>query len=400
MKKNILFVDDEPLVLQGIQRMLRGMREQWDIQFAEGGEKAKELMAQAEYDVVVTDMMMPGMNGAEVLDYVRQHSPRCARVVLSGHAEQSLAVKCVGIAHQYLGKPCDAETLKRTISRLTDPGFFIQNETVLTLVSQLKHLPSIPAIYSQIVQMLRDPNSSIEEVGALIGQDVAMCAKILQIVNSSFFGLARRVARPSDAAGYLGMDTLKSLVLATNVFSQYETKTPAGYSTEKAAEHSQLVAAAARAIAKAEDASRAVVDDAFVAGLLHDVGTLVLASSLPEQFERVAANSGRDEYANELEIFGTTHGEVGGYLLGLWGLPSRVVEAISLHHVPGGSEVAEFSPLTAVHVAECLIAERAKSDRTCPGLDAEYLARIGLAGRLPAWRMAVDETLSAPNGHN
>ena len=123
MKKRILFVDDEPLVLQGIQRMLRGMREQWDMDFADGGAKAKEQLAVADYDVVVTDMMMPGVNGADVLDHARLHSPRTVRLVLSGHAEQNLAVQCVGVAHQYLSKPCDAETLKQTVTRLTDPDY-------------------------------------------------------------------------------------------------------------------------------------------------------------------------------------------------------------------------------------------------------------------------------------
>ena len=402
MKKRILCVDDEPLVLQGIQRMLRGMREQWDMDSADGGQVAVDYLAQAKYDVVVTDMMMPGMNGAEVLDYVRQVSPRTVRLVLSGHAEQSVAVKCVGIAHQYLTKPCDAETLKQTVTRLTDPGFALENEQVMTLVAQLKHLPSIPEIYSKIVELMHDPNSSMEEVGALIGSDMAMTAKILQIVNSSFFGLARRVARPSEAAGYLGIDTLKSLVLATNVFSQYEAKTPNGYSAVKAGEHSQQVGAAARAIAKAEEMPRSIVDDAFVAGLLHDVGKLVLASSLPEQFARVSADASRSGLAVEREVFGTTHAEVGGYLLGLWGLPARVVEAINLHHFPNGSVAGEFSPLTAVHVADCLIAERAsaKSGGLFAPVDMEYLARIGLTNRLPAWRDAVEEMLTAPSGQN
>ena len=402
MKKRILFVDDEPLVLQGFQRMLRGMRGEWEMDFAEGGGKAKEHLAQAKYDVVVTDMMMPGMDGSEVLDYVRGHSPGTVRVVLSGHAEQSMAVKCVGIAHQYLTKPCDAETLKQTVARLTDPSFAIQNEHVMMLVAQLKHLPSIPEIYSKIVDLLHDPNSSIEDVGALIASDMAMTAKILQIVNSSFFGLARRVSRPIDAAGYLGIDTIKSLVLATNVFSQYETKTPNGYSALKAAEHSQQVGAAARAIAKSEDMPRAVVDDAFVAGMLHDVGELVLASSLPEQFERATAHAGLNGLAAEMEIFGTTHAEVGGYLLGLWGLPARVIEGISMHHLPGASSAPDFSPLTAVHTAECLVSERtsAQSAKPAPSVDMEYLAKIGLAGRLPAWRDAVDETFTGPGGQD
>ena len=164
----------------------------------------------------------------------------------------------------------------------------------------------------------------------------------------------------------------------------------------KAGEHSQQVGAVARAIAKAEEMPRSIVDDAFVAGLLHDVGELVLASSLPEQFARASAQSGANGLAAEMEIFGTTHAEVGGYLLGLWGLPARVIEGISLHHLPGESKASEFSPLTAVHVAECFIA----SPAAATSVDMEYLAKIGLADRLPDWRAAVDEALTGAPGQD
>jgi HD-like signal output (HDOD) protein len=410
MKKRLLFVDDEPMVLQGIQRMLRPMREEWEMDFAEGGERACERVAATEYDVVITDMMMPGMDGADLLAHVKARSPKTVRIVLSGHAEQQLSLKCVGIAHQYLSKPCDAAALKATLARVTDGSFAVRNDRVMRVVLQLENLPSIPAVFCEIVRLLRDPETSMEEIGELIASDMAMTAKILKIVNSSFFGLAQRVSKPADAAAYLGLDTLKALVLATNVFSQFESNSPRGYSTALAAAHSQLVGAAARAIAQAEGAPRAVIDEALVAGFLHDVGKLILAANLPEEFQRLATSPEPTPLEAERAVFGTTHGEVGGYLLGLWGLPTAVVEAISLHHAPGETLTPKFSALTAVHVADALIAEdllegdapsspridaatterRPPSD-TVPGLDLEYLARLGLADRLPAWRAAVRE---------
>jgi HD-like signal output (HDOD) protein len=326
------------------------------------------------------------MDGAQVLAYVKEHAPMTVRLVLSGHAEQHLAMKCIGIAHQYLAKPCDAATLKNIISRATEPGFVSRNEQVITLVGQLENLPSVPAMYSRIVRLLNDPDSTMDDIGAVIASDMAMTAKILQIVNSSFFGISRRVTKPTEAASYLGVDTLKALVLATNVFGQFEATMPNGFSAAKASEHSQNVGAAARAIAQAEHASRGVVDEALVAGLLHDVGELVLASSLPEKFERVVAEAGSDPLAAERAVFGATHSEVGGYLLGLWGLPAPVVEAISLHHEPSESVIGQFSALTAVHVADCLVADRSSST-----VDMDYLTRLGLADRLPVWTDAVHE---------
>lgn len=389
-KKRILFVDDEPMVLQGIQRLLRPMREEWEMDFADGGEKAKECMGAAAYDVVVTDMMMPGMNGAQLLAHVKESTPKTIRLVLSGHAQQDLAIQCVGIAHQYLSKPCDAGLLKSTIARVTAPGFADRNGQVMTLVAQLGQLPSIPSAYSQIVEMLNSPDASLEEIGELIAGDMAMTAKILQIVNSAFFGLSSRISKPSEAASYLGMATIKALVLSTNVFCQYEQKMPKGFSATDAARHSQQVGALARAIARAEDAPRAVVDESLVAGLLHDVGKLILASSLPEQFERAIEAGAVDLPDEERAIFGASHADVGGYLLGLWGLPPPVVEAITLHHSPGESEGESFCPLTAVHVAECLLGAKS-GGASAPAPDAAYLARLDLADRLPAWRAAMQE---------
>lgn len=393
MKKRLLFVDDEPMVLQGIQRMLRPMRGEWEMDFAECGARACELTAATEYDVIITDMMMPGMDGAELLARVKEQSPKTVRIVLSGHAEQHLSMKCVGIAHQYLSKPCDAATLKATVSRVTEGSFAVRNQRIMQLVVQLENIPSIPAIFCEIVRLLKDPDTSMEEVGELIARDMAMTAKVLKIVNSSFFGLAQRVSKPTEAAAYLGLDTLKALVLATNVFSQFESNTSQCHLAALAAEHSQHVGAAARAIARVEGAPRAVVDEALVAGFLHDVGKLILATNLPEEFERLATSAAPTPIEAEREVFGTTHAEVGGYLLGLWGLPAAVVEAITLHHTPGATENPNFSALTAVHAADFLLS--ADSPEAAE-LDLDYLTRLGLADHLPAWRDAVCELTAAP----
>ena len=105
-KTRILFVDDEPLVLQGLQRMLRPMRNEWEMAFVESGRRALEEMATLPFQVVVSDMRMPGMNGAQFLSHVQELYPRTVRLILSGHADKDLIMKCVGTAHQFLAKPC------------------------------------------------------------------------------------------------------------------------------------------------------------------------------------------------------------------------------------------------------------------------------------------------------
>jgi HD-like signal output (HDOD) protein len=395
-KKRILFVDDESMVLQGLQRMLRPMRNEWDMSFVESGAQALELMAQAPFDVVVSDMRMPGMNGAELLNEVMKRHPKTVRLILSGHADQDLILKCVGSTHQYLAKPCDAETLKSTLLRATALEASLKNERIQKLVAQIDRLPSIPAIYTQIVEKLQDPEAGLDEVGAIISRDIGMTAKILKLVNSAFFGLRREVSGPAEAVAYLGLDTVKSLVLSLHAFSQFEDVKIPGFSLPALWNHSMETASFAKGIAAAEQAEGKLRDECFVAGMLHDAGKLVLACNFTEQYGAVVRLTNEKNFtmlAAEQEVFGATHADVGGYLLGLWGLPVPVVEAIALHHAPAECPAKVFSPLTAVHVADALAHEQQAPAEVGVGspVDASYLAELHLAGRLDVWRALLKE---------
>ncbi|MDP3071016.1 MAG: response regulator [Opitutaceae bacterium] len=390
MKKRILFVDDEPLVLQGLQRMLRPMRDEWEMEFSDSGAKALELMAADPFDMVVSDMRMPGMNGAELLARVMQLYPKTVRLILSGHADKELILKCVGSTHQFLSKPCDPEAIRTTIRRAAATDDALQSDALKQLVGRLGRLPSVPTLYSEIIDALHDPDVTLDTVGRIVGKDIAMTAQILKLVNSAFFGLRRQVSSPAEAANYLGLDTLRSLVLSINAFSQFEKVAIPGFSFPALWTHSVDTGATAKAIAQLEDADRKLADEAFVAGLLHDTGKMVLAANCPAEYAevlRLTAQEGLVPCEAEQRVFGVNHADVGGYLLGLWGLPVTVVEAIAFHHRPASAAVKSFCPLTAVHVANALVhhaAEPSPADE--PRLDAAYLQSLGLEARLPIWR--------------
>ncbi len=391
MKKRILFVDDEALVLQGLQRMLRPMREEWEMEFLDSGAKALERMAVSPFDVVVSDMRMPGMNGAELLSRVMQQYPQTVRLILSGHADKELILKCVGSTHQFLAKPSDPEAIKAVVRRASATDDAMQNDTLKRLVAKMDRLPSIPSLYTEIVEALHDPEVALETVGNIIAKDIAMTAQILKLVNSAFFGLRRQVSSPAEAANYLGLDTIRSLVLSINAFSQYDSVKIEGFSFAALWTHSLDTGAAAKAVAQLEDADRKLADEAFVAGLLHDTGKIVLAANYADQYGEVMKlmqNDGLEQCQAEQRVFGATHANVGGYLLGLWGLPVPVVEAIAFHHRPSDAVEKTFCPLTAVHVANALLHETAGTSATSPNprLDAAYLTALGLTGRWPAWQ--------------
>jgi len=392
-KKRIIFVDDEALVLQGLQRMLRPLRDEWEMEFVDSGAKALERMAQTPVDVVVSDMRMPGMNGAELLGEVMKRHPKTVRIILSGHADKDLILKCVGSTHQYLAKPCDADSLKATVLRAASTENSLRDEKLKELVARMDRLPSIPSLYVQIVEAFQNPEVTLDQVGEIIAKDMAMTAKILKLVNSAFFGLRRQVSSPSEAANYLGLDTIRSLVLSLNAFSQFEALPLGEFSIEGLWNHSLNTAAIAKAIALTHDDNPKLADEAFIAGMLHDVGKLVLAANYTKQFDqslRLASDNKIDLSVAEQEVFGASHADVGGYLLGLWGLPVSVVEAIALHHSPGKSIQKRFSPLTAVHAANGISHEReaANDPPSFTRIDSEYLTDLGLIEHLNTWRKA------------
>jgi HD-like signal output (HDOD) protein len=391
MKRRILFVDDESKVLRGLQRMLRAMRDEWDMAFAQSAEQALDALAVEHFDVLVTDMRMPGMDGAQLLTTVRRRHPEVVRVVLSGHSEQESILRSVGTTHQYLAKPCDPEQLKNVIARACALRDTLTDESLRQLVSQMNTLPSLPQTYVKIMETLRSPDASTKEVGQIIAGDVGMTAKILQIVNSAFFGLRRHVPDPVQAAALLGIDILKALVLSVHIFSQLDEATVEGFSLEALRTHSTVTATLAKRTAAAEDCDARSCDHAFMAGLLHDVGKLIIAANVPERYRdvlRLAREEGLASWVAEERLLATTHAEVGAYLLGIWGLPDPIIEAVAFHHHPDGAPVSTFNALAAVHIADCLQHEE---DAASPApdnerLNAEFLARMGLSARLPAWR--------------
>jgi HD-like signal output (HDOD) protein len=390
--RRVLFVDDEPKILEGLQRMLRSMRNEWEMEFAIGGPAALELLNAGSFDVIVTDMRMPAMDGAQLLAQVREFHPQIVRIVLSGHSDQEMILSSVGPAHQYLSKPCDAELLKETVRRACALRDLLTNETLTLLVSQMQSLPSLPSLYAEMMQQLESPDPSIKKIGAIISKDPGMTAKILQMVNSAFFGLRRHISNPADAAGLLGLDIVKALVLSIQIFSKFSVPRIPGFSLEELWEHNVAVGSLSKQIAKAEKQNQQLVDDSFTAGLLHECGKLVLAARLPQEYGEMLALTSTEQISMmeaERRIFGATYPEVGAYLLGLWGLPDSIVEAVAFHRSPNQCPGDEFCPLAAVHVADHLLGEsdsEGEKNGAAAEVDLVYLARLGLDDRMDSWK--------------
>lgn len=383
----VLFVDDETRVLQALQRMLRPLRNEWSMEFVERGDAALAEMAKSPFDVVVSDMRMPGMSGAELLTEVMKLYPSTVRLILSGQADHELVCRTVGPTHQYLSKPCDAETLKATVTRAAKLRSLLTDPSLRLLVGSMNTLPSLPTLYVQLVELMQQPDASLKSIGELVAKDMGMSAKILQLVNSAFFGLKRNISNAVEASSLLGVETIQSLVLSVHAFSKLDTTQLAGFDPEQLWEDSMTVATLAKRICLAENGGKMQAEQAFIAGMLHDCGKMLLAANLPEQFAqtlRLIRDRGVTSQVAEREIIGASHAEIGAYLLGLWGIADPIIEAVAYHHQPMAAPTREFSPLSAIHVASALCGAL-KGHPVKGALDAAYLKVIGREERLPAW---------------
>jgi putative nucleotidyltransferase with HDIG domain len=371
--KRVLFVDHQPRVLEGLKRMLRPLREEWTMDFARGGRAALRQLAEYRYDVLVTDVSMPDIDATELLSETIRISPQTVRIVLCGGRDIEATLRSASLAHQYLAKPCDVATIQATVEKALSLQTILDDAALAELIGRVQSLPSPPAIYFQLMDAVRCDNISAADLGAIIAQDLGMTAKVLQFANSPLFAPARAIASPEQAVVYLGVDMVRALAITESVFSQFGRRNHPGFSPEELQDHSYQVAAMARKIARERRIAPQFVADIFLGGLMHDIGKLLLGSNFPAEYREVVRCFGDPEALRETEsrLFGTTHAEVGAYLLWLWGVPASVAGIVAQHHL-ADSDSAATNPAAIVQLADRMVREGESPS------GGEYLARIGL----------------------
>lgn len=387
MKYTVLFVDDETRILERMKRQLEPFRDEFDYRFASSGSDALAMLAQGSYHVIVADMIMPGMNGAELLAEAKRRHPEVVRMILSAHAERENAMRAVPVAHQFLSKPCHPDRLNEVIRRSADLRLLLAENELAGIVGNVGSLPSPPAIFTSLTQTLADPDSSIRDVAGIVEQDPAMVAKVLQLVNSAFFGLGRHLNTIQDAVGFLGMKMIRNLTLSLKVFHSFGDDFPKGFDPEAERHHTLTVANLTRSIIREES----VRDDAFLAGILHDIGKLLIATRRKEEFGemiRESSETGVPLVVLEAKNWEITHAQIGAYLLGIWGIPLAIVEAVAHHHFPARVKSKDFDLVGALWLSNQLIHEQT-GDRLSTK-DLEYLQQYKLVHALDEWRYVAE----------
>jgi HD-like signal output (HDOD) protein/CheY-like chemotaxis protein len=399
-KKKILFVDDEIGVLQGLERMLFEMSEQWDMCFVDSAAKALDELSRSEFDVIVSDMRMPGMDGATLLAHVHDEYPNVVRVILTGYSELEATLRAMPVAHSFLTKPCKPAVLEEVVRRSLDLQNLLESDSLRTVVGSVAGLPVRPEVYTRLTEAIADPHVELGHLARIVSADLSLAAKVLHLTNSAFFGSKRKFVNIEQAVSFIGIRMLRKVVLAAEVFSAFsEKQSLGGLSLEREQRHGLVCAGIARRIAPDPE----IGEYAFLAGMVHDIGKLVLASRAPKLMRQLTRQKPGEQPSQitEIEVMGTTHGRIGAYLLGLWGIEQQIVEAVAYHHEPAVVRSSKFDLPIIVHVADAVVhaIENEREGRSKEiEVDREHLAALGVLDRLEEWRAAGHELWDRESG--
>ena len=391
----ILIVDDDPLILKALNRTFRMQRPRWTAEVVDSGEEAVRRLDTTPFDLVLTDMQMPGMDGSHVLRHARQVQPSAVRVVLSGHAPLRRILEAEGDYHRFLVKPVDPNDLLAIIE-----GFVLdpQEEGAALargLVAGLDHIPSLPYNLAKLRSLLAQAEPDAQAVAAVILQDIGFASKVLKLVNSAYMPFRRSITDLRQAIDFLGMELIKEMVMDRGVMVSALDESPEGMSLQSLWAHSRQVALVARELILQETGDPHAAGEAYSVGLLHDIGRVVLATN-PACAYRTILEEAHDpgEMLTHLERarLGTDHVQVGAQLLGLWGLPEPFGSALREQH---GTDLRQHTSLVslALHIAHFQPGSGSAPDRFVEGsfLAGDPLTFVDSAqalwqGALARWR--------------
>lgn len=381
----VLFVDDDAALLSDLRDMLYMSGVDWEIRTATSGEEALMYLDNGIFDVVVADMKMPGIDGAELLAMVRDQYPDAMRILMSGNSDLSFTQRLVPQAHQFLHKPCEPSLVISLIERACELGQRLSDPELRRTLGQITELPRPPQSILRLNSLLDSPDSDVQDIAEVVEQDMALTVRLFQLVNSAYYGLNRNIGDIREAIAYLGMNAVRNLAVSVEVYRSLTAVSVSHADTlQELYDQGTRVAQIAKQLVLVRDQA----NEAFVAGLLHDVGLLALVSYFPDRYDELmnaTQRSGLSIWEVEMEIVGASHADLGAYLLNLWGLPFTVVEAVARHHDASSLLHRKMDPTHAVGIAAAIASTTspgANRENADPNLDTTYLKELGVLERV------------------
>lgn len=374
---SLLFVDDEQPILRSLHRLFR--ETDHSCFFAESGKEALAVLEKNEIELIVSDMRMPGMNGHELLKIVKERYPGTMRLILSGYAQEQEIFRAImdGSAKMYLLKPWNNENLLHTVDSILKSMEMLRNKKLLDKIEQMDRLPTLSSVYHRLCKMI-EQEAEIKHLVPLIEGDPVIAGKVLQFANSAFVGI--RTGSIQQAIAYLGLSVLKSIVLASSILDSSPTDTATLVRQESLWKHASLTNKILLSFCS-QLLKRKVPDEWAAAGLLHDIGKIVLLKQYNSQYltlyGQLVESENMEFMERETEVFGISHPEIGGYLLNWWQLPYPIVEAALFHHMPLAAPVINKEVVSLVHLSD-YYAWRAVKPADSLYLDSSVFELLGL----------------------
>lgn len=384
--RRVLLVDDEPRVLEGLGRQLRPLRRRWQVEMVSDGQTALESVAAAPPEVIISDMMMPGMDGAELLSRVREDHPEVIRMVLSGHMGEGSILRAVSVAHRTLTKPCPADCLRGILEQVDRLCQLVPREAACRALSSLDTQP-MPAQTLARVRQAPDGEAALSTLRDLALGDPTLAATMLHLANLDALGCREPTLSVERAVERVGPSALIRLCDEHDFFRLAEDPPPADPRPAR-------IARLAREIAGPEHGPIA-----HAAALLEDFGIQLFARLHPDRYRSLLQRCEDDPTRcprRQRETLGCTAPELAAYLLGIWGLPARLVSAIEHHREPTRC-AGEMDPvLAAVHAATAVVDEAmGPAEGSCAplALDPTIAQQLGASENRERWRRLLNETV-------
>lgn len=364
----LLFVGSEACLPEGFSDLVETSDLDASIDRVGTADAAFEAMQKGSFDLIVCESKLPDERGIELLASVATLQPKMVRILIDRSEGELDMQRALLFAHRVLPWPLDAELLFDTLSSVFELSDMLRSEHLHEVVGSVSGLPPAPKLYMALSKALADPKSDANQIANLVSQDPAISAKVMRMCNSAYFAGQREVSNVRAAITRLGLNTVRMIVLAAEVYTGNAT----GVDRDAVQKRAMLASAIAMKVLPGSSQ-----DLAGTGALLAEVGLLV--PGVVDDRKRTPADEGKPG-----------HSEAGAYLLGLWGLPLPIVEAVYSHRNPQRLAKQGFWVTGAVHVATALAAQEP--------VDEDYLRAVGQLDKLAAWQEMAEELRARENG--
>jgi len=391
-RPRILFCDPSGSFLRWAEEV-SGAGASWDIDRVDHLQSGLQMLASRHFDAVVVAAPASPERELSYLRQLMQAAPNCVRILYTPVLSAAYLAKALDVVHRVCLNSNTREETVALIDQAVASNRQLSHESVRRSMAAFKQLPSPPSIFHELTRQLNSERTTSQHIAGVVAKDPALTARLLRIVNSSYFGLRQPVSNIQQAVTLIGTRTLRGLALAGHFGSHYkQAKEWNLFSLEALQARSLMVARLSQALAKAAGGDAMLRDQAFLAGLLLDVGMVMLANEQSQSYAKIfgyAAKHNKPLAQVELKAFGVTHAQLAANLLTQWNLPPMVVDAVLYHHDPAGYFQKGLSPTAIDHVADALLPplDSRLNLRINAEIDLDFLARAELDQYLPKWKM-------------